>query len=230
MNNTRLSAELMTGIEGFFQDGDVRNREFYPEFRTSWLALLEKSAADETEYFDISADACYTVHNEFGGIRCDFHIDQLKIAEWYIKEAKSHKHVVFFSKRLRRERRNGELKFHEAVCKFDPEAPERALTDDIRNIIAIALPCIPASMQIVYGNKWVESRFNVLRRHSLDIFLIGTDYVPAFLATPFEMCLYLFMMDCCIIKTNVGKMPDSEMHGYLHIFRPSPMLRLKGFA
>lgn len=208
----------------------MREREFYPAFRTQWLALLEKSAADETVYFDSGSEACYTVHNDWAGIRFDFHIDQLKIADWYIREAKGHKHVVFFGKRLKRERRRGELMFHDAVCHFDPEAPESALTEDIRNIIACALPQIPAAMQIVYGNKWVESRFNVLRRHSLDIFLIGTDYVPAFLATPFEICMYLFLMDCCIIKTNIGKMPDSEMQGYLHIFRPSPMLRLKGLA
>ena len=120
--------------------------------------------------------------------------------------------------------------FHDAFCSYNPEAPESALTEDIRNVIACGLPQIPHKMEVIYGNKWVNSRFNILRRNSLDFFLVGTDWVPALLATPLEIALYLFFMDCCIIKTDVGKLPDDELRKYLHIFRPSPMLKIKGLV
>ena len=62
----------------------------------------------------------------------------------------------------------------------------------------------------------------------LSVFLINTDYVPAFLATPFELCLYLFLMDYCIIKENYTKVKDEELKQFLHIFKTSPMLKIKG--
>ena len=93
---------------------------------------------------------------------------------------------------------------------------------------AAALPELPPRLRIVYGNKWVDGRFNAFMNTRLSLFLIETDYVPAFLATPFEVCLYLFMMDYCIIKENYSKVKDEDLRQFLHIFRPSPMLKIKG--
>ena len=109
-------------------------------------------------------------------------------------------------------------------------AAEAALTEDMRNVIAAALPGLPPYLQIVYGNKWVESRFNAFMNSRLTVFLIETDYVPAFLASPYEIALYLFMMDLCIIRENTEKVRDEELKKILHIFRPSPMLRIKGLV
>ena len=86
------------------------------------------------------------------------------------------------------------------------------------------------TMRIVYGNKWVDSRFNPLLRSRLDVFLIGTDYVPAFLGDAMEAAVYLFLMDTCIIKSNLGQVPDKDIQGLLHALRPSPMLRIKGLV
>lgn len=230
MSSNAISPEIMSAVEACFQDPDVRNRDYYPAFRRAWDAVFERVRLNNREYFDISSDACYTVHNDFAGISMDFHIDQLKIAEWYEKELKSRKKVVFFGKKLKRSKQTGELMFHEAVCTYDPKAEEPALTEDIRNIIACAMPRTPLAMSIVYGNKWVDTRFNPLRRNTLDIFFIGTDYVPAFLGSALELALYLFLMDYCIIKTNLGKAKDEDIKNLLHIMRPSPMLRIKGLA
>jgi hypothetical protein len=35
-------------------------------------------------------------------------------------------------------------------------------------------------------------------------------------------------MDCCIIKENYTKVKDADLKQFLHIFRPSPMLKIKG--
>lgn len=61
-------------------------------------------------------------------------------------------------------------------------------------------------------------------------FLIGTDYVPAFLGSAMELAVYLFMMDICIIKENCHKVKDKDLKGLLHAIRVSPMLRIKGLA
>jgi hypothetical protein len=52
--------------------------------------------------------------------------------------------------------------------------------------------------------------------------------VPVFLGSPVEVCLYLFLMDCCIIKLNYKHVLDKDLQPLLHIFRPSPMLQIKG--
>ena len=103
----------------------------------------------------------------------------------------------------------------------------RRWNDENRNIIAAAMPELPARLQIVYGNKWVDGRFNAFLKTRLSVYLIDTDYVPAFLATPLEVCLYLFLMDYCIIKENYTKVKDEDLKQFLHIFKASPMLRIK---
>ena len=95
-------------------------------------------------------------------------------------------------------------------------------------ILAAALPGQPPELWIVYGNKWVERKLGPFTQRSLSLFLIQTDYVPAFLASPFEVCLYLFLMDYCIIKSDYQKVKDEDLRGFLHIFKPNPMLRIKG--
>ena len=47
------------------------------------------------------------------------------------------------------------------------------------------------------------------------------------MATPLEVCLYLFLMDYCIIKENYTKVKDEDLKQFLHIFKVSPMLRIK---
>ena len=220
---------LFENIEAAFQHPEIRERSFYPDFRRSWERLLTDAADSGESYSDPDAASVYPVPHSFDGIETVFHFDQLKIADWYRKEQSRGKRIVFSPTRLKHSRSGG-LSFNDTPCAYDPNAAEPALTDDMRNVIAAALPGLPPHLQIVYGNKWVESRFNPFLMSRVSVFLIETDYVPAFLASPPEVALYLFMMDLCIIRENYKKVRDDELKKLLHIFRPSPMLRIKGLV
>lgn len=223
-----LDKELLAAVEGCYQDPDIRERSYYPEFRRAWDGVFHRALNRPEPYFDFTAPRCYGVEYEFAGMELSFHVDQLKIYEWYQKELGNRKKVVFTGKKLKRDKKNGVLTFHEFICRYDKTAEEPALDENMKNIVAAAFPGIPVGMEIVYGSKWVEKRFTRLRPHSLDCFLIGTDYVPAFLGSAAEVALYLFLMDYCIIKTNLGKAKDEDIRPLLHIMRKSPMLQIKG--
>lgn len=220
-------AACLQALEELYLDPAIRERHFYPEFRRSWDALLKKAAHSSVSYFDADSPAAITIPCTYGGLAFDFHLDQSKMADWYYKEVKSHKRVVFEPKRFKRSF-SGKLSYHESVCRYDPALPESALEEKDRNILAAAFPGLPPELYIVYGNKWVDRVVNPLRRSSVALFLIRTAFVPAFLLSPFEICLYLFLMDCCILKEDHEKVKDEELKPLLHIFQPSPMLRIKG--
>ena len=220
MDNQKILQQVFDS----FRDSAIRDRSYYPEFRRKWEAVLRRAAESEEVYFDPASDSVFTVEHSFAGIETGFHFDQAKIAEWYQKDLKD-KHIVFKPQKLKHDKQG--LHFHEYTCSYDPNVAEPTLSDENRNIIAAAMPELPARLQIVYGNKWVDGRFNAFLKTRLSIFLIDTDYVPAFLATPLEVCLYLFLMDYCIIKENYTKVKDEDLKQFLHIFKASPMLRIK---
>ena len=224
MNGKR---EILKKIEALYQDSAIRERKYYPDFRRGWNALLEAACESEEKYFPLEGEAVVAVRCDYGGLDFEFHLDQSKMADWYDQEIRRGKRVVFVPKRVRRSR-DGRLSFHESPCLSHPEFPETALSESDRNIMACAMPGLPPELHIVYGNKWIDSRLSPLLQRSLPLFLIQTDYVPAFLADPFEVCLYLFLMDYCIIKEDYQKVKDEDLRGFLHIFRPSPMLKIKG--
>ncbi len=208
------------------RDPDIRERDYYPDFRRSWDLVLRRAVENPVSYSPDDPQSIYTVSHSWGGFDLEFHFDQLKMADWYAREMNRRSQAIFVPKKLKRNRQ-GILSFHEYECQYEPEAPESALTDNLKNIIACTLPGLPPLLRIVYGNKWVNSRFTHLKHSSLSLFLLNTDYTPAFLASSLEVCLYLFLMDCCITKENHGKVKDEELKKLLHIFRPSPMLAIK---
>ena len=214
-------------FDSLCRESAIRSRSFYPDFRRGWDALLYKASQSEDLYFDPDAGSVFTVPCSFGGMDTVFHFDQLKMADWYYQEVKRGKRLVFVPKRVRRDRQ-GRLRFHDSPCHYDPQAAEPALKEEDRNILAAALPGQPPELWIVYGNKWVERKLSPFTQRSLSLFLIQTDYVPAFLASPWEICLYLFWMDCCILKEDADKVPDEQLKPLLHLFKPSPMLKIKG--
>ena len=191
--------DALIRINELYQDNAIRERKYYPDFRRAWNSLLESAAESEEEYFPLDSASVITIRNDYGGLDFDFHLDQKKMADWYDQEVRRKKRLVFVPKRLKRTR-SGQLSFHESICHSYPELSEDWLPESDRNIMACAMPGLPPVLHIVYGNKWLSRRSNPLLQHSLPLFLIQTDYVPAFLATPFEVCLYLFLMDYCIIK------------------------------
>ena len=220
-------AACLQTIDGLYQDTAIRDRSFYPEFRRSWDALLKKAAHSGVTYFDAGSPAAISVPCTYGGLDFVFHLDQSKMADWYYQEVKRRKRVVFAPKRFKRSF-SGKLSFHESVCHYDPALPEAALEEKDRNILAAAFPGLPPELYVVYGNKWVDRAVNPFHRSSVALFLIQTPFVPAFLLSPFEICLYLFLMDYCIIKEDYKKVKDEDLKPLLHIFQPSPMLRIKG--
>jgi hypothetical protein len=219
--------ETFQALEALYQDNAVRDRKYYPDFRRSWNALLQPASESNEEYFPPYAESVVVIRSDYGGLAYDFHFNQSKIADWYAQEVSRGKRIVFVPKRVKRSR-NGRLSFHESPCYSHPEFPESALQKSDRNIMACAMPGLPPELHIVYGNKWIEKRLSPLLQSSLPLFLIQTDYVPAFLLSPFEVCLYLFLMDYCIIKENYQIVKDEDLRSLLHIFRPSPMLKIKG--
>ncbi len=220
-------AACLQAVDGLCQDPAIRERSFYPAFRRQWEALLKKTAHSGETYFDAESPACIAIPCGFGGLDFTFHLDQSKMADWYYQEVKRKKRVVFEPKRFKRSF-SGKLSFHESSCHYDPALPEPALEEKDRNILAAAFPGLPPELYVVYGNKWVEKKISPLSRSSVSLFLIRTPFVPAFLLSPFEICLYLFLMDCCIIREDHDKVRDEDLKPLLHIFQPSPMLRIKG--
>lgn len=227
MRENRDEQKVLQAVEAMYQDYTIRDREYYPDFRRGWDQVLKKALHSETSYLPQDAGAIYTVKHSYGGFDLTLHFDQLKMADWYEKELKRKSKAIFVPKRLKRSR-SGVLSLEDSVCRYDPKAPEPVLTDEVKNIIACALPGLPPELCVVYGNKWVDKKFNPLRQRSLSLFFLNTDYVPAFLGSPLEVALYLFLMDCCIVKENYTKVKDADLRQFLHIFRPSPMLGIKG--
>lgn len=45
------------------------------------------------------------------------------------------------------------MSLHDSPCDFDPDLPEAALTEDMRNIVAAALPELPPRLRIVYATS-----------------------------------------------------------------------------
>jgi len=214
-------------IDNMYHDDAVRLRSYYPDFRRAWDELFLRAMEMDECWLPDDEKAVFSVSHIYGGITLHLDFDQLKLADWYEKEVKRSSNAIFQPKRMKRSS-SGALSFHESKCQYDPKAEESALSDNIKNIIACALPGLPPELRVIYGNKWVDSRASVLQRHSFPFFLLATDYAPAFLADPFQVCQYLFMMDYCIIKENYSKVKDDDLKPFLHIFRPSPMLLIKG--
>lgn len=218
---------LLHQINILLLEETVRGREYGAEFRTLWNTLFDRVTEHPRTYPPKSGDSTLALPFSFAGIETTFHFDQLKMDEWFRRDINQRRPVVFKAEKLKRDA-SGVLTFHDSLCSYNGKAPERALTEDNKNIFACALPGLPPRLGIVYGNKWVDSRFTALRRHTLQLYLIQTDYAPAFLQSDLEVCLYLFLMDYCIIRENTGKVKDTELRPFLHVFRPSPMLQVKG--
>lgn len=220
--------EIFNIVDKMCSQYAINGRDYYQGFRKKWVMAFERAFSMNTSYLPENEDAVLEIKHSFEDISFTLHFDQLKMYDWFQREFKRGSKQIFEAKKIKR-RMNGTMTYDESDFVFDPELPEPALTDKMKNIIACALPGLPApQLRVVYGNKWVKGRFNPFRMASLQCYLISTDYVPAFLGSPVEVCLYLFLMDCCIIKLNYKHVADKDLQPLLHIFRPSPMLQIKG--
>ena len=219
--------KIYRSIPMLWNDTAVTGWAFFAEFRGEWRRLLEKALESDTVYFDASAQTVTRLPVAFCGLETEFCFDRAKIAEWYEKEVNRGKRTVFYPERLRREG-SGKLSFKGVSCLYDPNLSEPELEKGSKAVFACAVPSVPVEMRVISGNSCVENQINPFAKRKVSLYRIPTDYVPAFLASPFEVCLYLFLMDYCILKEDAGKVKDEEMKPLLHIFRPSPMLKIKG--
>lgn len=216
---------MLESARELFHDPEIRERRYYPDFRRGWDSVFDKAL--ELPDPPAGEDAVYTVGKEILGVPAEFGFDRMKLLEWFENERKRRSKKIFYPKRLKRSR-SGIITYEDAVCRVDPSAPEDCLREEDRNIIACAIPGLPPELRVVYGNKWVGQKFSPLLQRSISMYLVETDFVPAFLSGPAEVSLYLFLMDICIIKSDYTKVKDEDLRQFLHIFRPSPMLKIKG--
>ena len=101
--------------------------------------------------------------HSYGGFDLTLHFDQLKMADWYEKELKRKSKAIFVPKRLKRSR-SGVLSLEDSVCRYDPKAPEPALTDEVKNIIACALHRLDHDGDRVFRAGILEGFEVVVRR------------------------------------------------------------------
>lgn len=200
---------------------------FANEFRNEWRRLLRASARDPRPYPSKDEAAVLPVAHSYQGTELTFHFDQLKLWDWYVRDGKETARRVFLSKDMKRTA-EGTLEFHDSECTYDSGAEEPAVPERGKEIFVCALPGSPPPLRVVYGNRRVEGGFTGLRKNRLPFYLVQTDFVPAFLCDSFEVCAYLFWMDCCIIGENCVKVGEKDLKPLLHIFRPSSMLTVKG--
>lgn len=211
-------------VENIFKDNDISKRSYYNEFYEKWQKIFKKVFDFPNNYKYENDNAIFKVNYSEFGFNITFNFNQIKIEEWYQNELKRGSKVIFTKVKIKY-KNNGLLKYHELPCFYNKDVKELSINN--RKIVAAALPAIAPVLQIVYGNKFVEKRIRPFLKHSFWIDLINTDYVPAFLGSDLEVAIYLFLMDYCIIKENLGKVDDKEIVKFLHIMRPSPMLYIK---
>ncbi|MCI8650700.1 MAG: hypothetical protein HFG20_11360 [Anaerotruncus sp.] len=221
---------LYQEIAPIFGAAWLKERAFAGAFRDKWQRTLRASARGNQDWLPENPDAIFAVSHTFQGVTLTFHFDQLKLADWFAQDSKRRQRRVFQPQTLTR-RVDGSVGYYGSPMQYTADAPELCIPEKGKEIFVCTLPGLPPILQTVYGNKRVENRFHgLLGRNKLEVFFIGTEFTPAFLCGSFEMCVYLFWIDCCILQENYGKLKDDELKGLLHIFRSNSMLTLKGFT
>ncbi|MEG2678981.1 MAG: hypothetical protein RR949_03510 [Oscillospiraceae bacterium] len=202
---------------------------FGNEFRNEWKRVLRSAARNVQDYSPVDPDAIYAVPHSFEGTDLTFHFDQLKLAEWFRMDTDAKERKAFMPRELTRNI-EGNVGIQQSTLRWDVNAVEPLVPEEGKEILVCSLPGFPPPLQTVYGNRRVEGNFHGFKNRKLSIFLVRPELTPAFLCSSFEVCAYLFWMDCCIMMENRPKLKDKDLQPLLHIFRPSSMLKLKGLA
>lgn len=221
---------LYQGMAPLFDQKWLKDCAFANEFRNEWRRVLRASARNNQSYFPKNQDAVFSCSHTFEGVTLPLHFDQLKLADWFQRDSKGKQRRVFFSRVLTRSRFDGTIGYHSSPLLYDKDRQEPAIPDG-KQVFVCSLPGFPPPLQTIYGHQRVENGFyGLVGKNKLDVFLVAPEFLPAFLCNSFELCAYLFWMDCCIMMENRVKLRDKDLQGLLHIFRPDSMLTLKGLA
>lgn len=211
-----------------FESDWLRECAFGDEFRNEWKRVLRNAARNDRPYPPETPEAVFPVHHVFEGVPFTFHFDQKRLFGWYCEDCKLKERRVFQPRELTRSGADGTVGIGPSKLRWDSDASEPEVPEEGREIIICSLPGIPPPLQVVYGNRRVEGGFHgFLKPNKLNVLLIQAEFTPAFLGSAFEVCLYLFWMDCCILIENQPKLKPDRLRPLLHIFRRPSMLTLK---
>ena len=209
-----------------FESRWLEKCSFAAEFREQWKNVLRNAARKDQDYSPADPDAIYAIPHIFQDVAFTFHFDQLKLADWFRQDSLGKEHRIFLPRELKRNL-DGEVGMRDSALRWEADAPEPVVPEEGKEILVCALPGFPPPLRVVYGNRHVDKSFYGFKARKLSIHLIRAEHVPAFLCSSFEVCVYLFWMDCCIMMENRPKLKDKDLKPLLHIFRPSSMLTVK---
>ncbi|MDN0033158.1 hypothetical protein [Oscillibacter ruminantium] len=214
-----------------FESDWLKACAFGEEFRNEWKRVLRGAARNDQPYSPETPEAVFPVTHSFQGVPFTFHFDQKRLYGWYCEDCKLKERRVFQPRELTRSGADGSVGIGQSKLHWDADAPEPAVPEEGKEIIACSLPGFPPPLWVVYGNRRVEGGFHgFLKPNKLRVLLIQAEFAPAFLGSAFEVCLYLFWMDCCILMENQSKLKPDSLRPLLHIFRRPSMLTLKGLV
>ena len=211
-----------------FESDWLKECAFGDEFRNEWKRILRNAARNDRLYPPETPEAVFPVHHVFEGVPFTFHFDQKRLFGWYCEDCKLKERRVFQPRELTRSGADGTVGIGPSKLRWDSDASEPEVPEEGGEIIVCSLPGFPPLLQVVYGNCRVDSGFHgFLKPNRLNVLLIQAEFTPAFLGSAFEVCLYLFWMDCCILIENQPKLKPDRLRPLLHIFRRPSMLTLK---
>ncbi|BAK98346.1 hypothetical protein OBV_11480 [Oscillibacter valericigenes Sjm18-20] len=211
-----------------FESDWLKKCKFGDEFRNEWKRVLRNAARSDRLYPPEMPEAVFPVDHVFEGVSFTFHFDQKRLYGWYCQDCKLKERRVFHPRELTRSDADGTVGIGQSKLRWDADALEPGVPEEGKEIIVCSLPGFPPPLRVVYGNRRVAGGFHgFLKPNKLNILLIQPEFTPAFFGSAFEVCLYLFWMDCCILMENQPKLKPDGLRLLLHIFRRPSMLTLK---
>ena len=215
------------GQTAFFDAPWLKGCSFANEWRNEWRRILRAAARVPQTYPPQNPEAVFAVAHTFQDTPFTFHFDLEKVWDWFRRDSALPEHRVFLPRELTRNL-EGEVGIRDSQLTWDPAAPEPEPSDGGREILVCSLPGTPPPLRVISGNRRGESSFTGFKKRKLPLCLIQAEFTPAFLADSFEVALYLFWMDVCILMENRVKLKDKDLQPLLHVFRPSSLLTIKG--
>lgn len=210
-----------------FEAPFLKGLSFANEWRNEWKRVLRNAARNPVDYPLQRSEAVCELPHTFQGTDVLFRLDRDKLWDWFQRDGKLKERRVFLQRELRRSV-EGDFGIRDSQLTWDADVPEPTVEPGGKEIFAVSLPGVPPPLQVVYGAGRVENCLTGWKKNKLPIYLIQAEFTPAFFTDSFQVALYLFWMDVCILSENRLKLKEKDLKPLLHIFRPSSMLTVKG--
>lgn len=210
-----------------FEADFLKHISFAEEWRNEWKRVLRAAARSPEVYPPQRPEALCDLPLSFMGSDITFRLDRDKLWDWFQRDGRLKDRRVFLSRELKRSA-EGDFGIRDSQLTWDADLSEPTVPADGKEIIAVSLPGVPPPLRVVYGNQRVEHCLTGWRKNKLPIYLVQAEFTPAFFEDSFQVALYLFWMDLCILSENWSKVKAKDLKPLLHIFRDSSMLTVKG--